>query len=223
MGAEHASSPAAEGDRPELILASRSPRREALLAEAGYRFQVRLPALSERHVAEHDITAEQLVCALAYYKAREVADTLASGLVLGADTVVECEGTVLGKPADRDDARRMLARIAGSRQRVLTGLALVDAATGRRVIDYDVTTLKLRPMTDEQVDAYLAAGLGDGKAGAYALQEGGDALVEWMEGSESNVIGLPLEALERALRRMMRAEQNHELHRLNGPAREGAP
>ncbi len=214
MSREPLESRAADLAGLQLILASSSPRREALLAEAGYRFEIRHPTLSEEHVADHAMTAEELVCALAYYKAREVADGLEAGLVLGADTVVECEGEILGKPTDREDARRMLSTLASSRQRVLTGIALINAATGKRVIEYDVTTLKMRPMSDAQIESYLAAGHGDGKAGAYALQEGGDVLVEWMDGSESNVIGLPMEALQRAFAAML-ATGDDDLHQLD--------
>jgi septum formation protein len=107
----------------------------------------------------------------------------------------------------------MLARLSGGEQRVLTGLALVDAATGRRVIGYDQTRLKMRPLSADQIDAYVAAGASEGKAGAYALQEGGDALIEWMVGSESNVIGLPVEVLADLVAMLLRGE-DHELHTL---------
>jgi septum formation protein len=200
-------------DFPPLILASSSSRRGELLAAAGYRFQVHPPTVDESALALHRMAAEELVCVLAYYKARSVADAVGGGLVLGADTVVECRGTILGKPADGQDARRMLRMLSGSEQRVLTGVALVDAASGRRVIGFEQTRLKMRDLTDDQIERYLAGGAGEGKAGAYALQAGGDELIEWMAGSESNVVGLPMEALGRLLGCFL-AGEDHELHKL---------
>jgi septum formation protein len=180
--------------RPNLILASRSPRRRELLARAGYRFEVRPP----REVAEDHLlggeTPTRFVARLAFQKAADVASRLARGLILGCDTVAECDGEVLGKPSDDTQARRMLETLRGRAHRVLSGLCLWQQPGARAIVRVAVTTLRMDPLTDEQIDHYLAAGTWKGKAGAFGYQ---DRLgwVHVVEGSESNVVGLPLELL----------------------------
>jgi septum formation protein len=184
-----------------LILASNSPRRRELLRQAGYRFEVRPPPIDDHGMAQ-PASPEALVESLAYMKATATiaADSLGQGLVLGADTIVALGDEVIGKPASEAEARRILARLAGAEQRVMTGLALVDAATGRRWLDHDVTRLRMRRMTPQEIDAYVASGEAMGKAGAYAIQETGDRYIEQMVGSLTNVVGLPMELLERLLK-----------------------
>jgi septum formation protein len=188
-------------DPPQFVLASSSPRRRTLLREAGYRFVVRPPPVGERGVPPHGPPGAY-VESLAYLKAEAAVDAhaLADALVLGADTAVELEGEILGKPADPDDARRILARLSGSRHRVLTGLALVDLVRGRRLLAHEVTGIRMAEMSPEAIDAYVASGEAMGKAGAYAVQETGDRYVEAMDGSRTNVVGLPMALLERMLK-----------------------
>jgi len=187
---------------PQLVLASNSPRRRELLRQAGYRFQVRPPPIDDSDADLAGMAPEHLVEHLAWLKAASVADDrrLTGALVLGADTVVVLGGRIIGKPADQADARRILAELSGSTHRVLTGLALIDTATGRRLVDHDVTHIRMRIMTPAEIDSYVASGEAMGKAGAYALQETGDRYVESLEGSTTNVVGLPMQLLERMLR-----------------------
>ena len=184
--------------RPKLILASRSPRRRQLLAAAGYRFEVRPPsARAECGVSSGESPAD-LVARLAYQKAADVAGEVGEGLVLGCDTVAECDGRVLGKPADEDDARRMLQTLSGRQHRVLTGLCLWKVPDGRPAVRVAVTTLRMDRLGEAQLDEYLHSGQWEGKAGAFGYQ---DRLgwVRVVEGSESNVVGLPLEPLAELL------------------------
>ena len=192
---------AASPDRARLILASNSPRRRELLRQAGYRFEVRPPPVEDRGVRPA-VSPGAHVESLAYLKARAavVAYGITDGLVLGADTVVDLGGRIIGKPADEADARRILSELSGSEHRVLTGVALVDVAAGRRHLAHEVTRIRMRVMTPAQIDAYVASGEALGKAGAYALQETGDRYVERLDGSLTNVVGLPMELLERLLR-----------------------
>ena len=187
-------------DRPQLILASSSPRRRELLRQAGYRFEVRPPPADERGVAAA-ASPGAYVESLAYLKAMAAIEVhgLTRGLVLGADTVVELGGRIIGKPADEADARRILSELSGSEHRVLTGLALVDLDGGRRRLAHDVTRVRMRRLTPEEIAAYVAGGEALGKAGAYALQETGDRYVEQLIGSVTNVVGLPMELLERMI------------------------
>jgi len=188
-------------DRARLILASNSPRRRELLRQAGYRFEVRPPPIDEQG-AGGAVSPGAHVEGLAYLKARAAiaAHGLTEGLVLGADTIVELGGRIIGKPADEADARRILSALSGSEHHVLTGLALVDVAAGRRHLAHEVTRVRMRVMTAEEINAYVASGEALGKAGAYALQETGDRYVERIDGSLTNVVGLPMELLERLLR-----------------------
>ena len=186
----------------ELILASSSPRRRELLRQAGYRFKVRAPGPIEDSSIRRAPNAVAYVESLAYLKAMSAIEThgIRKGLVLGADTAVELEGRIIGKPRDEDEARQILSALAGSVHRVLTGLALVDAGAGRRLLAHDATTVHMGPMGAAEIHAYVASGEAMGKAGAYALQETGDRFVERIEGSFTNVVGLPMELLERMLK-----------------------
>jgi septum formation protein len=184
-----------------LILASSSPRRQELLRQAGYCFQVRAGRVAEDAVDAGGPVAPY-VESLAYLKAMAAVDAhgLDAGLVLGADTAVELQGAVIGKPADAADARRILGRLAGSTHHVVTGLALVDVAACRRHLAHETTAVRMKPMSDAEIAAYVASGEALGKAGAYALQETGDRYVEAIEGSYTYVVGLPMELLERMLK-----------------------
>jgi septum formation protein len=186
----------------ELILASSSPRRRELLRQAAYRFKVRPPGPIEDTSIRRAPNAAAYVESLAYLKAMSAVEThaITRGLVLGADTAVELQGRLIGKPRDEDEARQILSALAGSAHRVLTGLALVDVGANRRWLAHDATAVQLGPMSDAEIRDYVASGEAMGKAGAYALQETGDRFVERIEGSFTNVVGLPMELLERMLK-----------------------
>ena len=162
-------------------------------------FEVRVPPYEEPAAPCPAVSPAQQAEALSYFKARSVAATLEQGLVLGADTVVAYRGRVFGKPADAADARRILQTLAGTTHEVITGIALVDAATGRRRIGHDVTRVTMKAMTPAELQAYLASGRWQGKAGAYGIQDHDDAFIERIAGSFSNVVGLPMELLARML------------------------
>lgn len=183
---------------PTLILASRSPRRRELLSEAGYRFEVRPPdEAAECGVCSGENPA-QTVARLAYQKAADVARGLTSGTVIGCDTLVECNGQVLGKPADEDDARRMLESLSGREHRVLSGLCVWKLPAAEPQVRVAATRLRMDLLSPEQLADYLASGQWEGKAGAFGYQ---DRLgwVHIVEGSPSNVVGLPLELLAEML------------------------
>ena len=182
-----------------LILASASPRRSRLLREAGYTFTVMEPAIQEPERMGPDVPPTHQAEALSYFKARTMAGQIDSGLILAADTVVACEGQVWGKPADLDDARKILTALVGRRQEVITGVTLLDAETRRRMIAHDTTVVVMRDLPIETIEAYLATRAWEGKAGAYGIQDRGDAFIERVEGSFTNVVGLPMELLARML------------------------
>jgi len=136
---------------------------------------------------------------LAYYKARAVADRVDAGLVLGADTIVVQGERILGKPADADDARQILTSLAGTRHQVITGVCLIDAASGMRLVGSDATGIRMRPLSDQEIEDYVASGRGMGKAGAYAVQDENDPFVAEVAGSYTNVVGLPMDLVARML------------------------
>jgi septum formation protein len=186
----------------DLILASNSPRRRELLREAGYRFRVLVPPVDDGEEPRGNDSPEALAERLAALKAAATIEScgLSEGLVLGADTIVVLDSRVIGKPSDEADARRILAMLSGSEHRVITGVALVDVAAGRRLLAHEVTGIHMSRMTPEEIDAYVASGEAMGKAGAYAIQETGDRYVERIDGSLTNVVGLPLELVERMIK-----------------------
>ncbi len=185
----------------KLVLASSSPRRRQLLAEAGYDFEVVDPPIEEPTDLGPALMPTGRAEALAYFKARSVADFMPHAYVLGADTVVASAGAqaeLLGKPADSIEAARMLRRLSGTRHEVITGVALLGPG-GYRHISSDVTYVTIRPMTEGEIEAYVASGEWIDKAGAYAIQESADRFVEKVEGSFSNVVGLPMEMVGRMI------------------------
>lgn len=179
----------------QFILASGSPRRRELLTAAAYDFSVVVPAIPEPDEALGGLAPSQQAEALAYFKAREVADQCPDSVVLGADTLVSVGGRVLGKPGDRREAERMLRTLSGTRHQVVTGVAIIRP-DGQRLIASDCTHVTMRRMTEEEIRAYLDSGEWEGKAGAYAIQETADRFVQRLEGSFSNVVGLPMELVE---------------------------
>jgi septum formation protein len=189
---------AAQTHSEALILASASPRRRALLGEAGIAFEVVEPPLAEPHDGIDRLPPAQQAEALAYYKARSVACLWPACRVLGADTVVALAGEVLHKPADADDARRMLRTLSRSRHAVITGVALLGPGPRRRIAS-ERTWVRMRPMSEAEIDAYVDSGEWQGKAGAYAIQETADRFVTEVDGSFTNVVGLPMELVCRLL------------------------
>jgi septum formation protein len=178
-----------------LVLASSSPRRRELLERIGVRIEVRPPDIDEGMRPEEDPIA---------YAAR-VADTKAQVArqgdewVLAADTIVELDGEVLGQASDEAEARGMLRRLAGRTHRVSTAFVLLGpAAAYREVVSTDVTMVE---MTDDEIGDYVASGEWRGKAGAYAVQGIAAALVSYVRGSITNVIGLPLAEVAQVLSR----------------------
>jgi septum formation protein len=184
-----------------LILASASPRRHQILRDAGYAFDIVDPGEVEDEVRSAP-TPEALAEGKAAAKARHVAKALngaGPALVIGVDTLVAAGPDVIGKPLDRPDAIRILTRLSGTRHRVISGFCLLPIPCGEACIGNEATWVTMRPMAPAEIHAYVASGEADGKAGAYAIQETGDAYVEKLEGSFLNVVGFPLETFERTL------------------------
>jgi septum formation protein len=186
-----------------LILASASPRRQELLARLGLPFEVRPSGLDETLLP--GVAASSLVMTLARAKARGVADRVrAAGaepaVILGADTLVVLDGRPLGKPASPEDARGMLRALRGRAHQVVTGVALCEVPGEREAAEAVTSDVVMWPYSDAEIDAYVASGEPDDKAGAYAVQGVGGRLVARVDGCYTNVVGLPLGTTARLLR-----------------------
>jgi septum formation protein len=183
---------------PRFVLASASPRRRQLLKEAGYEFEVVSPPGEE--VAHAWFTVRELTICNAMGKAMRVAKTRPDAVVLAADTLVTIDGSVLGKPVDMDDAVRILRRLSGRTHEVWTAVCLRHATRGKSHSFHEVSRVHFRKLNDGAIRDYLAKVNPLDKAGAYAAQGHGTEIIERIEGSYSNVVGLPMEETTRALR-----------------------
>lgn len=178
-----------------LILASASPRRMQLLREAGFDFEVVVPSVDEAH--DPSLSCQALTIANAELKARAVLEQRPEAVVLGADTLVYIDDHPLAKPEDMDDARAMLRRLSGRTHQVCTGVALMSADEVKTFAV--ITNVTFKSLTEDViVDYHTKVNVLD-KAGGYAVQEHGDLIVERVEGSRTNVIGLPMDEVREAL------------------------
>lgn len=180
-----------------LILASASPRRAELLAQMGLSFRIVQSDVPE--ISHDQLTAREVAQVNAYRKARTVAKRHVDALVLGADTVV-CAGQVLfGKPSDQAEALRMLEQLQGRTHQVITAVCLLYLREHRQRLFAETTDVTFKALGSSEIESYIARTNPLDKAGAYAIQEHGEMLIERVDGSHSNVIGLPVERLKEAL------------------------
>lgn len=183
---------------PPFILASASPRRQELLQQLGVEFQV-VPSKADE-VFDDNLSPVELCQLNAHRKARSVAKKFPDALVLGADTLVFLESAILGKPSNMAEARKMISRLQGRTHQVVTGVSLIHLRGHRERIFAAITDVRFRPLNEEEIHNYLSRINPLDKAGAYAIQEHGELIVEEISGSFSNVVGLPMEGLEAQLR-----------------------
>lgn len=180
-------------DTPWLILASASPRRAELLRQLGIEFKIVPSSVPEIH---HDELTAQEVCQInAYRKARSVAKKFPDVLVLAADTLVHQETALFGKPATLEEAYEMLGQLQGRTHNVVTAICLLHLREHRQRIFAETTEVTFRPLDAVKIRRYLTRVNPLDKAGAYAIQEEGDLIIEKIAGSYTNVVGLPIERL----------------------------
>ena len=169
------------------------------MTQAGYVFDVVIADVDESAFPAEERNSAEYAEFLALAKARDVAQRYPDRIVIGADTVVDFNGQTIGKAADAADAARITAMIFSAPHRVITGLAILWLTRGLEIVRSDITIVYPRPMTPEQVARHIAGGTWEGKAGAYGIQETGDEFVDHIEGSFTNVMGLPMELLQQLL------------------------
>lgn len=180
----------------QLILASGSVYRLQLLEEQGYAVQAVASGVAEPDLSGTADLGAGLIY-LAHLKARAVAEKGHQGIILAADTLSHVNGQLLGKPESREAARRMLQLLSGNKHMVLTGWCFLRTSDGLSFSGVESTSIEMRRWSDQEVEAYLDSGEWEGKCGAYGLQWPNDPFVTALDGSPSNVIGLPLETLDR--------------------------
>ena len=178
---------------PRLILGSQSPRRVDLMRDAGYAYEV-IPADVEEAM-DASLRPPELTCANAALKAKHVAAQHLDALVVGADTLVYLDQAPLGKPSDLEEAIRMVTSLAGRTHQVCTGVALVCQDSGIDETFHVITNVTFKALSDDEVRAYLAKIDPLDKAGGYAAQEHGSLVLQAVEGSWTNVVGLPMDEL----------------------------
>ena len=178
---------------PNIVLASKSPRRADLLKQIGIEFEIYPSGVEEPQITR--ISPANAVQELALTKARTVAAALDVGLVIGADTVVVIDGQPIGKPENDAHAIEVLTQLSGNRHEVITGVALIDIERKNEVVWAEKTAVYFRELRQSEILAYVRSGESSDKAGAYGIQGQAGAFVERIEGCYFNVVGLPLASL----------------------------
>lgn len=188
-----------EKDPAPLVLASASPRRRQLMSEAGYKFTVVPPVVDESAFTGDQANPVEYAKRLALAKAKSVAQEHPDSIVIGADTIVDFQGRIVGKAADAEQAERITGELFSAPHKVITGVAIIRLSDKTELLRSDSTTVYPKKMTADQIAGHVKGGSWRDKAGAYAIKETGDKFVEKIEGSLTNVMGLPMELLESLL------------------------
>jgi len=190
--------------KKRLILASNSPRRIVLLKSLGYHFDI-VPHEIEECILG-DVLPMELVQNLAFLKATDVARRVSNAIIISADTVIVHKKSILGKPKDVSDAKRILSMLSDSEHDVISGVCVMEMPSRKKMLRIERTHIKMKNIKDEEIDRYILTGEPMDKAGAYAIQGEGGKFIEKIDGSYSNAVGLPLELLQEMLSHFMSDE-----------------
>ncbi len=182
-----------------IILASASPRRRQLLAEAGYKFDVVVSQIDESVFPTENIAPVEYAKQLALAKANDVADKYPDSIIIGADTVVDFEGKIIGKPRDARHAEEITRMLFSKPHKVITGLALVCKSRNLKIVEAETTVVYPKKLTDAQIAGHIKSGIWRDKAGAYSIRENADPFVDHIDGSMTNIMGMPMELLKKLL------------------------
>ena len=190
-----------------IVLASASPRRKELLTQAGYDFRVIVPDVDESAFSSEQINPCDYAEKLALAKARSVAVKFPDSIVLGADTIVDFNGQIIGKAADSKEAEQITRKLFSQPHKVITAVAIIAGNRNIEMVQSDTTVVYPKKLSNQQILAHIESQTWQDKAGAYAIQESGDQFVEKIDGSLTNVMGLPMELLRKMLGNMESASQ----------------
>ncbi|OGH18150.1 MAG: septum formation protein Maf [Candidatus Levybacteria bacterium RIFCSPHIGHO2_02_FULL_37_10] len=183
-----------------IILASKSPRRKELLGKIGLKFKV---IESEyREIIDSRLNPHELVEKLSLEKAKIVHKNHKNSIIIAADTIVVCDGRVLGKPKDKKDAKQMLGFLSGKVHLIITGLTIIDGELNKIITRSEETKVYMRKISPKEIDSYLKTKEPYDKAGAYAIQEIGSIFIEKIEGDYLNAVGLPIYSLVKELKNL---------------------
>lgn len=184
-----------------FILASASPRRKELLQKAGCKFDIVVSQVDESKISAQGLTAIQYACKLALAKAQDVAKKFPDTLVVGADTVADFDGEIIGKAESPEHAEQITRKLFSQPHKIITAIAMIKKTAGVEIVEYDVTDIYPIKMNDQEIAEHIASGIWKDKAGAYAIQEGGDKFIEKIVGSETNVMGFSMELFEKMIKK----------------------
>lgn len=183
----------------KIVLASSSPRRKELFESLNIPFTVDSSSVDEK--INTKVNPKTFAKKLALAKVRDVAKRHKNAILIGADTIVAIGHLILGKPKDKDDAKKMLRLLNGRKHLVITGLAIIDQLSKKTISKSIVSKVWFKKLTDEQIDEYIETGEPLDKAGGYGIQGRGDAFIVKIEGEWANIVGLPLTLLTKELKK----------------------
>ena len=182
-----------------IILASASPRRKEILENANVKFKVMASSIEELTLDGESPC--QMVMRLAFEKGIDIASRQKSDLVISADTIVVLDNIVLGKPKDEIEARKMITSLSGRTHQVITGISLINLDNNKKIIDYVISNVKFKNLSEEDIKNYISTKESLDKAGAYGIQGYGALLVEEIQGDYFNIVGLPISKLSDLLKK----------------------
>jgi septum formation protein len=186
----------------KFILASASPRRKELLTKAGYQFDIVVSNVDESKISADGLPPAEYTCKLAIAKAQDVADKFPDKLVVGSDTIADFNGEIIGKAESAEHAEEITRKLFSQPHKVITAIAMIKKNAGLKTVEYDVTTVYPIKMTDKEIAEHIASETWRDKAGAYAIQEGGDKFIEKIDGSLTNVMGFGMELFEKMFKQI---------------------
>ena len=181
-----------------IILASASPRRKEILENTNVKFKIMASSIEELRLEGESPC--QMVMRLAFEKGIDIASRQKSDLVISADTIVVLDNTVLGKPKDEIEARKMITSLSGRTHQVITGISLINLDNNKKIIDYVISNVKFKNLSEEDINDYIRTKESLDKAGAYGIQGYGALLVEEIQGDYFNIVGLPISRLSDLLK-----------------------
>ncbi|MFA5292514.1 MAG: nucleoside triphosphate pyrophosphatase [Phycisphaerae bacterium] len=187
---------------PPFILASASPRRKELLRRGGYDFDVIVSGIDESKIPVEGLSPAQYTCKQALAKAQDVGRQFPDRLVVGADTVADFNGEIIGKAETAEQAEAIVRKLFSGPHKIITAIAIVEKDTGLEIVEYDTTTVYPEKMSEKQIEEHIISDIWKDKAGAYAIQEGGDKFIERIEGSETNVMGFSMELFAKMTKKL---------------------
>ncbi len=184
----------------EIVLASKSPRRIELLKELGLEFTSYSPDFYEKAESLAGETPEEIVAYNAVGKAHEASRRFKDAIIIGVDTIGVSHGHILGKPTDREDAKRLIRLISGTEHSVISGICVMNSSSGKTITKTVETKVEMEKINEDEIDKYVNSGEGDDKAAAYAIQGKGALFIKGITGDYFNVVGLPIYTLKKLLK-----------------------